>query len=246
MPFRPTKEERRHIDKLVAHFVAHKHLLNKFLAQVLSSLIETHDLIAIAHSIRHRIKDPKHLKYKLLRKLSNAREKQTPFEIFEITKDNLFTRITDLVGVRILHLNTRQIEKIDTILKAIFVEQQLALFEGPFARTWDDELRAFFRKLGIEPQDSKTMYTSVHYVVSSKSQTTITCEIQVRTLMEEVWGEVDHTFNYPYPSKSLACREQILALARATSSATRLVDSIFASAGDFEKQKRKMRRKKKI
>ena len=32
------------------------------------------------------------------------------------------------------------------------------------------------------------MYTSVHYVVSSKSRTKVTCEIQVRTLMEEVWG----------------------------------------------------------
>ena len=34
------------------------------------------------------------------------------------------------------------------------------------------------------------MYTSVHYVIGSASRTTVTCEIQVRTLMEEVWGEV--------------------------------------------------------
>lgn len=241
MPFKPTGEERKHIAELVAHFVAHKHLLNKFLAQVLSSLNETQDLITIAHSVRHRIKDPGHLKNKLLGKLKCAQEAGTPLGI---TKDNLFTKITDLVGVRILHLNTRQIEQIDKILKAIFVEQQLALLEGPFARTWDDESRAFFKQIGIETQDSKTMYTSVHYVVSSKSQTTLTCEIQVRTLMEEVWGEVDHTFNYPRPSKSLACREQILALARVTSSATRLVDSIFASVADFEKQRKKSRKRK--
>jgi ppGpp synthetase/RelA/SpoT-type nucleotidyltranferase len=60
----------------------------------------------------------------------------------------------------------------------------------------------------------------------------MTAEIQVRTLMEEVWGEVDHTMNYPYPVESLACREQLKVLARVTSSASRLVDSIFATVAD--------------
>jgi putative GTP pyrophosphokinase len=49
----------------------------------------------------------------------------------------------------------------------------------------------------------------------------------VRTLAEELWGEVDHTVNYPEPSEVLACREQIKLLARLTSTCTRLVDSIF-------------------
>ena len=71
------------------------------------------------------------------------------------------------------------------------------------------------------------MYTSVHYVISSASRTTVTCEIQVRTLMEEVWGEVDHLLNYPVPSGVLASREELKVLARVTSSASRLVDAIF-------------------
>jgi putative GTP pyrophosphokinase len=54
--------------------------------------------------------------------------------------------------------------------------------------------------------------------------------------MEEVWGEVDHKLNYPHPTESVACREQIRALARSTSSATRLVDSIFATVADLAKQ----------
>jgi hypothetical protein len=57
--------------------------------------------------------------------------------------------------------------------------------------------------------------------------------------MEEVWGEVDHSINYPHPAKSVACREQIRALARATSSATRLVDSIFATVEDLGRQRGK-------
>jgi putative GTP pyrophosphokinase len=82
------------------------------------------------------------------------------------------------------------------------------------------------------------MYTSVHYVVASNSRTTVTCEIQVRTLMEEVWGEVDHSINYPHKTESVPCREQIRALARSTSSATRLVDAIFATVEDIAKTKK--------
>jgi hypothetical protein len=129
-------------------------------------------------------------------------------------------------------LNTEIVE-IDRSLKAIFEEQPVELIEGPSARTWDDEYRALFKSFDIETQNSETMYTSVHYVVASKSSTTVTCEIQVRTLMEEVWGEVDHKVNYPHPNEHVACTEQVRALARATSSATRLVDSIFATVADF-------------
>lgn len=93
------------------------------------------------------------------------------------------------------------------------------------------------RDCGIETQDSPSMYTSVHYVVSSASRTKITAEIQVRTLMEEVWGEVDHTIKYPEKNASLACREQLKVLARATSTATRLVDAIFLTMEEDERRK---------
>jgi putative GTP pyrophosphokinase len=131
-------------------------------------------------------------------------------------------------------LHTRQVKEIDRILKDIFQEHRFEVLEGPFARTWDDESREYFEGIGIEAQKSDTMYTSVHYVLSSNSVTTQTCEVQVRTLMEEVWGEVDHQVNYPHKNEHVACREQIRALARVTSSATRLVDSIFATVEDLE------------
>jgi hypothetical protein len=51
-------------------------------------------------------------------------------------------------------------------------------------------------------------------------------------LTEETWGEIDHTINYPHPTKSVALREQIRVLARATSTAGRLADAIFATLAD--------------
>jgi ppGpp synthetase/RelA/SpoT-type nucleotidyltranferase len=179
------------------------------------------------------LKDPDHLRDKLLRKLKEARDKGKPFNI---TPDNLLRKITDLVGVRILHLYTRQIRQIDAALRDVFAESKFELFEGPFARTWDDESRAFFKECGITTRKSPSMYTSVHYVIGSASRTRMTAEIQVRTLMEEVWGEVDHSMNYPKQSDSLSCREQLKVLARVTSSATRLVDSIFSTLEDHSRK----------
>ena len=229
----PPKRLIAQIDELVAHYVEHKHLVSTFLGQVLPPLLETKALVEIAHSIRHRLKDPDHLRDKLIRKWRKCQTDKVPFDI---TKDNLFVRVSDLAGIRILHLHTRQIEEIDRLLKLIFKEQQLKLIEGPFARTWDDFSKAFFEKIGMTVQQSDTMYTSVHYVLSSNSLTTKTCEVQVRTLMEEVWGEVDHKINYPHPTESVACREQIRALARSTSSTSSLVDSIFSSHDDFSQR----------
>jgi Region found in RelA / SpoT proteins len=142
------------------------------------------------------MKDRDHLRDKLFRKMAEARAKG---RAFDITSDNLLQRINDLAGIRILHLYTRQVRDIDPALRAVLVEQQYALREEPFARTWDDEYREFFESCGLRTEPSRTMYTSVHYVVGSASRTIVTCEIQVRTLMEEVWGQVDHSMNYPDP-----------------------------------------------
>ena len=195
-----------------------------FRDQLMVALESSSELQANVHSMKTRLKHPDHLTHKLARKIEDCERAGKPFDI---TPENLLVEINDLAGVRILHLYTRQVQQIDSALRSILSEQQYELIEGPFARTWDDESRAFFRSCGIETQESPTMYTSVHYVISSASRTTVTCEIQVRTLMEEVWGEVDHTLNYPVPTDVLSSREQLKVLARVTSSATRLVDSIF-------------------
>ena len=191
----------------------------------LANTVRTHPaLTSHIHTVQFRAKDPDHLAEKLLRKperLAGPRR---------ITVANLFNRVNDLAGLRILHLYTRQMDLIDAGLREVFADSHCRIAEGPFARTWDDESREYFKSLGIKIEKSPTMYTSVHYVIAPNKQ--YTCEIQVRTLMEEVWGEIDHAINYPIRSSSVACREQLRALARATSSCSRLVDSIVASHKD--------------
>jgi len=224
-----TASDQRLIKSLLQAFEANRRQIELFHDQFLIALQNSSTLTATIHSMRSRLKDPTHLSDKLARKIRESKQKKTRFEI---TPTNLLTKVNDLVGFRLLHLYTRQISSIDAALREVFQEGKYELLEGPFARTWDDESRQFFKQCNIETQESPSMYTSVHYVIGSASRTTVTAEIQVRTLMEEVWGEVDHTMNYPHPVESVPCREQLKVLARVTSSATRLVDSIFATVQD--------------
>jgi len=226
------KQQRKLIDELVNYYIDNKRLLQVLLDQVASSVSSSQKLRPpLIHSVKSRLKDPEHLRDKLQRKMVEANEKQ---KRFMITTKNLFSKINDLAGYRIIHLHTTQFQEIDTELKNILGEQSWILHEGPSARTWDDEYREYFNTIGVDVNRSPNLYTSVHYIIKANKDNPVTCEIQVRTLMEEVWGEVDHSINYPHKSESHSCREQIKVLARVTSSSSRLVDSIFSSHKDFQ------------
>jgi ppGpp synthetase/RelA/SpoT-type nucleotidyltranferase len=176
----------------------------------------------IVHSIKSRLKDCEHLREKIIRNW----EENSP-----IGGDNIFEKITDLAGVRVLHLYQDEFQAIHTAVRTkVDVDRDWYLPEPPKAYTWDPESRQFFERLQIQVQVKESFYTSVHYLVKPRADSPICCEIQVRTLFEEIWGEVDHALNYPHKSESLSCREQLLVLAKLVGAGTRLVDSIFRTS----------------
>ena len=185
----------------------------------------------LVHSLRAREKDPSHLYGKLCRKLRKCKEEGQPFSI---TPENLFEKINDLSGIRLLHLHTSQFPEINTTMLTLLTNEGYIVREGPVARIWDDEYKRIFANMGIATEANDRMYTSVHYVVEESTRSKRTAEIQVRTLAEELWGEVDHSLNYPNPCAVPSCKEQIKVLARATSTCTRLVDSIFQTKNDAD------------
>lgn len=178
--------------------------------------------LPIVHSVKMRLKDPGHLKEKLERKWND----DAP-----IGPENVLERITDLAGVRVLHIYQDQFRKIHAeILNKVHNLKDWYLPEAPRAYTWDPESKKFFEEAGVPVQIKESFYTSVHYLIRPRADSPICCEVQVRTLFEEIWGEVDHTLNYPEPSKSISCREQLRVLAKLVGAGSRLVDSIFRSA----------------
>lgn len=223
------KEVLTKIDKLVESFEKKEDLFSRTLDN-LQRLLQSKKLKPYIHTIKGRLKGPENLRHKLIRRAKKAKKEGLEFDI---TEENLAIKLNDLVGVRIIHLHTRQFEKINNLLKELLREESWEIVEGPIAKTWDDESRSYFSSIeGVHIENNVNMYTSVHYDVRANAKTT--CEIQVRTLMEEVWGEVDHTINYPDPTESFSCREQIKALARATHACSRLVDSIFSTHNEFQ------------
>lgn len=172
------------------------------------------------HSVKSRLKDPDHLKDKIVRKW----DEKDP-----ITPDNLFSKITDLAGVRVLLLHQEKFLPLKKAIDLRIDRKEWYLVEPPKAYTWDPEAKNFFESLGYSVHTKESFYTSVHYVVKQYEESPICCEIQIRTLFEEIWGEVDHKINYPEKTENPNCRDQILVLAKLIGAGSRLVDSIFAS-----------------
>jgi putative GTP pyrophosphokinase len=185
------------------------------------------DLKNLVHSYKSRFKDLDHLTRKIERKNNEDALLPEAEQKGPITANNIKERITDISGIRILHLYIGQFEDIHKALMRYVDTGELALFEPPKAYTWDPEYSRLFADLGVTPQVKESFYTSVHYVFKPRADSDITCEVQVRTLFEEVWGEIDHTFNYPVKSDNRVIQEQLKVLARVVGAGTRLSDSIF-------------------
>lgn len=181
------------------------------------------------HSIKHRAKDPDHLKDKLQRKAEQLSLERKPFSI---TKDNYEKHIEDLAGCRLLHIHTSQIKGIHPRIEEVLKHYRYAIIGDPVSYTWDIENKRLFEELGLKVVQRDNFYTSTHYIIESPGYP-FKCELQVRTLSEELWGEVSHVINYPHATNSISCREQLLALARLSSGCSRLVDSLFASKEEY-------------
>lgn len=205
-------------------------------------LLAHSELRKLVHSIKWRAKAPSHLRDSLERKAKRAADGGWAFDI---TADNVFDKIPDLAGVRLLHLHMRQIEKIHPLLMKIIDDEGYVVSGEPEAKTWDLEYEQMFRKLEVKVERNESLYTSVHYVIKQNTTTRRLCELQVRTLAEEVWGEISHTINYPHETDSVACKEQLKVLARVVSGCSRLVDSIVASYDDHEARRGKKTARKK-
>ena len=195
----------------------------------MNQLASEEQLKPFIHSQKYRTKDPEHLREKLERKEIERQRKPSSERPKLVNKNNILDEVDDLVGVRLLHLHTTQMAEIHPLILEILKRRKYTIREGPLVYIWDIESKDFFENLGIHPIERKEMYTSVHYVVSPEVRPKMKMELQVRTLMEEVWGEVSHLINYPVKTTSMTCCEQLRVLARITSGCTRLVDSIFLS-----------------
>lgn len=211
---------RRGIASAVEHYEANRYLFEIVANGLVDCFSKDPVLAEWVHSIKYRIKSRPSLMDKLDR-LARADPPQPT------DAGNLFDRVHDLAGVRIIHLHNDQLGQLHPRILEILDDNQYRLVGDPVAYCWDIEYEELFHGIGLRTERAESMYTTVHYDVQARKNPPISCELQVRSLADEVWGEVSHRVNYPAESPSEACRDQLKVLARLTSGCGRLVDSIF-------------------
>lgn len=143
-----------------------------------------------AHIAHFRVKDSIHLLDKVIRK---KEEKDKT-----ITKDNYWNEITDLIGSRILYLYKEDWLKINN-----YIISQWELNESPVANIRDGDNSDLYQENDCEVHIHGAGYRSVHYhLITNPSKQKYIVEVQVRTIFEEAWSEIDHDIRYPIHNNS--------------------------------------------
>ena len=149
------------------------------------------------HSVRLRIKDSEHLMEKIIRK-------KVAGDIRKFTVNTYSNEITDLIGIRALHLF-----KEDWIPIHEFIVNNWELIEDPIAYVRRGDSGTISKDLeakGCNVQKHGLGYRSIHYIIKSQPKKDVfIAEIQVRTIFEEGWSEIDHRVRYPYYQDNDIC-----------------------------------------
>lgn len=198
-------------------------------AEVVAGILRLNKKI---HTVRSRVKDPEHLIAKLLRKLPSRKEKYG--EEFQFTLDNYMNEITDLVGVRAIHIFKEDWKEVhDYILDKWEPSERRANL-----RSGDN--KSLYIDNGIEIDERTSGYRSVHYLISiSTTKISIPIEIQVRTIFEEGYGEIDHLISYPHNDVPQVIINNLLALNRIAGSADEIASFVLSlknHLADVDKQ----------
>lgn len=190
--------------------------LNTYLKDVNKDKKENGEEVKI-HSIRSRVKNPEHLLAKIVRK---KQENQSKYK--NLDKSNYEKFITDLIGIRCLVLfkvdwqsfhyyilskfeNNVEYYIKDSILDFDDDENHFYIAEKPKVHIRNGDARDIYDE--VLPPDSVIdgkVYRSVHYIIKYGG---VYLEIQVRTLFEEGWGEIDHEIVYPYYQEDKILKE---------------------------------------
>lgn len=167
------------IEYSVNWFIENRTKFKKLCDKINSILIEVFEVEKIPyHAINSRVKDVESFRNK----------------IFGEKYDNPVEQITDLAGIRIITYVEDDVKKINDIITS--------LFEIDEERSIDKSKNLGTNKVG---------YKSIHFIaklkedrlklVEYKNLENLYFEIQVRTILQHAWAEIEHDRNYKFSGK---------------------------------------------
>ncbi|MFR8764486.1 MAG: hypothetical protein ACLVGC_11020 [Bacteroides uniformis] len=181
------------------------------LESYLQSLFSHFSRLSHVHSVRYRVKDAEHLIEKIIRKKMSDSSRNLSYETY-------FGEIDDLVGIRILHLFKDEWEPIHE-----YITERWNLKETPTAYYRKGDSKEYldeYEKKGCDLKEHPYGYRSIHYIITEDILSVrLSCEIQVRTVFEEAWSEIDHKIRYPYDMDNPIFKQYLLIFNRLSGSA---------------------------
>lgn len=148
--------------------------------------------IESVHSVRWRVKDLSHLLEKIIRKRAEGK----PSKYDDVSVENYHEIVTDLVGIRALHLFKDDCFSIHKGLLQLWDSREKVV---AYIRDGDSrELNSRYEEQDMKVKNHPAGYRSIHYIFESKAlRRPVISEVQVRSIFEEAWSEIDHTVRYP-------------------------------------------------
>jgi ppGpp synthetase/RelA/SpoT-type nucleotidyltranferase len=152
------------------------------------------------HTVIYRIKDNARLIEKI-----DEENKHLGVNAAPITKKNFQERVGDLLGIRLICLRLSDIKRVEAYLGLLAEEKILRFIRKP------DHKRSFV--LPVDPGEAipegldlrYSGYSSIHYPVELGKNSDapdelkgLQVELQLRTILEEAWGEIDHKYRYVF------------------------------------------------
>ena len=183
------------------------------------------------HSVRWRVKDPEHLIEKIVRKRA---ESGVANKYMDVSVENYHEVVTDLIGVRALHLFKDDCLHVHDQIRKMWDFAEPAV---SYIREGDrTELIDALRIREINPKVHPAGYRSVHYVLKTKpALREVLVEVQVRTVFEEAWSEIDHTVRYPNFSDNEQLENVLKIFNRLAGSADEMGGFIKSLSVEFDK-----------
>lgn len=198
-------------------------------AELIANILRSHKKV---HSVKTRVKDSEHLIEKIIRKTEDRRRKYG--QEFNFTVKNYKEEITDLLGIRVIHIFKEDWEEIHDFISDMWNVNEIVanIREGDNTKT--------FEELGIKVCSRLSGYRSVHYLVESyPTNQKVISEIQVRTIFEEGYGEVDHQLRYSLKGIPEILEQNLMLLNRIAGSSDEmasLINMLSKSFNDTEKR----------
>lgn len=193
-------------------------------ANLIANILREHKKV---HSVKTRVKDENHLIEKIIRKTEDRRKKYG--NEFNFTVKNYKDEITDLVGIRVIHIFKEDWEEIHNFITKMWNVNEIVanIRKGDNTKT--------FEELGIEVCSRLSGYRSVHYLVESYPTTEkVITEVQVRTIFEEGYGEIDHQLRYSLNEIPEILEQNLMLLNRIAGSSDEMASLINLLSKNFK------------